>query len=61
LKQTNCLYTFLDKKMNGEKINILGRTYIHYEKRIKLPDFQPRIADLRATHRRNWYKFEYFK
>jgi hypothetical protein len=46
--------------MNGEKINILGRTYIHYEKRIKLPEFQPRISDLRATYRRNWYNIWIF-
>ena len=41
-------------KMEGEKINIFGRTLIHYEKRIKSPDFQPRIPDLKAINRRYW-------
>jgi hypothetical protein len=40
--------------MEGEKINILGRTVIHYEKRIKSPNFEPHITDLRAINRRYW-------
>ena len=40
--------------MEGEKINILGRSIIHYPKRIKSPHFQPRIPDLRAINRRYW-------
>ena len=40
--------------MEGEEFNIFGRKYIHYEKRIKSPHFQPRIPYLRATYRRYW-------
>ena len=43
--------------MEGEKIKIFGITHIHYENRIKLTDFQPRISDLRATNRRYWYNY----
>ena len=41
--------------MEGEKIKMFGITYTHYEKKIKLPNFQPRIPELRATYRRYWY------
>ena len=41
--------------MEGEKLKIFGIAYIHYEKKIKLPNFQPRIPELRATYRRYWY------
>jgi hypothetical protein len=40
--------------MEGEKINIFGYTHIHYEKRIKTSNFQPRISDLKAINRRYW-------
>ena len=41
--------------MEGEKIKMFGITYLHYEQKIKLPNFQPRIPELRATYRRYWY------
>ena len=41
--------------MEGEKIKILGITHLHYEKKIKLPNFEPRNAELRAIYRRYWY------
>jgi hypothetical protein len=41
--------------MEGEKIKIFGITHTHYEKKIKLPNFEPRNAELRAIHRRYWY------
>jgi hypothetical protein len=40
--------------MEGEKFNIFGGTYIHYPKRVKLPDFQPRLVDLKAINRNYW-------
>ena len=43
--------------MEGEKIKILGRTYTHYEKRMKSPNFQPHIPDLRSIKRRPLYNF----
>ena len=41
--------------MEGEQIKMFGITYMHYEKKIKVPNFQPRIPELRATYRRYWY------
>jgi hypothetical protein len=41
--------------MQGEKINIFSRIYIHYEKRIKSAYFQLGISDLRAILRKYWY------
>ena len=41
--------------MEGEKIKILGITHIHYEKKIKQPNFEPNNVELRAIHRRYWY------
>jgi hypothetical protein len=41
--------------MEGEKIKILGITHLHYEKKIKQPNFEPRNAELRAIYRRYWY------
>ena len=41
--------------MEGEKIKILGITHIHYEKKIKEPNFEPNNVELRAIHRRYWY------
>jgi hypothetical protein len=40
--------------MEGEKINVLGYKYVHYEKRVKSHNFQPRIPDLRAINQRYW-------
>ncbi len=44
--------------MEGEKIKILGITHIHYEKKIKQPNFEPHNAELRAIYRRYWYCFD---
>ena len=41
--------------MEGEKIKILGITHIHYEKKIKQPNFEPNNVELRAIHKRYWY------
>jgi hypothetical protein len=41
--------------MEGEQIKMFGITYMHYEKKIKVANFQPRIPELRATYRRYWY------
>ena len=41
--------------MEGEKIKILRIPHLHYEKKIKLPNFEPRNAELRAIYRRYWY------
>ena len=40
--------------MEGEKIKIFGFKHIHYEKRIKSSDFQPKFDDLKAVKRRYW-------
>jgi hypothetical protein len=40
--------------MEGEKIKIFGYTHIHYEKRLKSPNFEPNINDLKAINRRYW-------
>jgi hypothetical protein len=40
--------------MEGEKFMIFGRPYIHYPRRVKLPWFQPRLADLKAINRPYW-------
>ncbi len=41
--------------MEGEKIKILGITHLHYEKKMKLSNFEPNNAELRAIYRRYWY------
>jgi hypothetical protein len=46
--------------MEGEKIKIFGITHIHYENKVKLPNFEPRNAELRAIHRRYWYCIDNF-
>jgi hypothetical protein len=43
--------------MEGEKIKLFGRTYIHFEKRIKSPYFQPLLPELKAIYRRYWYNY----
>ena len=35
--------------MEGEKIKIFGYKHVHYEKRIKSSDFQPKFDDLKAV------------
>lgn len=42
--------------MEGEKFNICGFTYVHFDKKFKASDFQPHIDDLKATKRPYWYK-----
>jgi hypothetical protein len=43
--------------MEGEKIKIFGITHKHYEKKIKLHNFEPHNPELRAIYRRYWYIF----
>jgi hypothetical protein len=43
--------------MEGEKIKIFGYKHIHYEKRIKSSEFQPKFDDLKAVKRRYWYNY----
>ena len=40
--------------MNGEKIKILGYTYVYHSKDVKLPDFQPTINHLKDIKRPKW-------
>lgn len=40
--------------MEGEKIEIFGRTYTHYSKAYKSTYFQPDILDLRSIRRPYW-------
>ena len=54
---SNRLSLFYFRKMEGEKIKIFGYKHIHYEKRIKSSDFQPKFDDLKAVKRRYWYNY----
>ena len=41
--------------MEGEKIEIFGKKYVHYPKKFTTPYFQPRLHDLKGLNRRFWY------